>query len=83
MKLLPQTKIGKVSFWLVITGFIVIVLLNVIDEAAYCGKCPDGYRKEGGVCNPECYSEVRGFNAPPFRASTYESENAHGKCPCL
>ena len=27
---LPRTKIGKISFWLVISGFILIIILNVI-----------------------------------------------------
>lgn len=56
----PRTKLGKIAVFLGISGLIVIILLNIISETAYCGLCPEGYRKEGKVCNPECY-----YNTPP------------------
>ena len=52
---LPKTKTGKVSLWLGISGLIVIILLNILAENAYCGLCPEGFRKDGNSCNPECY----------------------------
>jgi len=34
----PKTKIGKISFWSVITGFLIIVILNVIADATQCSN---------------------------------------------
>jgi hypothetical protein len=56
----PQTKLGKVSFWLGVSGLVVIILLNVVGEMAFCSICPEGYRKDGSACNPECY-----YSTPP------------------
>jgi hypothetical protein len=69
MQWLPKTKIGKISFWMVISGFLVIVLLNVIGELAFCNDCPDGYLIEGHVCNPACYYSTPACLSPSI-AST-------------
>jgi hypothetical protein len=65
----PKTTIGKLSLWLVFLGVVTIILLNVIGDLAFCGKCPDGYRKEGEVCNPECYYSTPPCLAPSVPAS--------------
>lgn len=50
MYLLPKTKIGKVSFWLVISGLLVIVVLNVVAELMQANDRCDA--------NGICYSNV-------------------------
>jgi hypothetical protein len=64
MRWFPKIKIGKISLWLGLSGLLTIILLNVITEMAYCGICPEGYRKEGGACNPECYYSTPACLAP-------------------
>ena len=43
---IPKTKIGKISFWLVISGFILIIILNVISGLMQAND----YCDENGVC---------------------------------
>jgi len=64
----PKTKIGKISLWLGLSGLIVIILLNIISENFYCGICPEGYKKNGDICNPECY-----YNNPPCLSPSVET----------
>lgn len=47
---LPRTKIGKISFWLVISGFLLIIILNVIA----------GLMQSNDICNENgiCYSNL-------------------------
>lgn len=64
---LPKTKIGKISLWLGISGLIIIILLNILAETAYCGICPEGYKRDRSVCNPNCY-----YNNPPCLSPSIE-----------
>lgn len=54
----PQTNIGKIAFWLGLSGVIIVILLNILSEKTYCEICPEGYRLDGEVCNPVCYYSV-------------------------
>lgn len=67
MKWYPKTKLGKISLWLGLSGIIAIILLNIFAENAYCGLCPEGFRKDRNSCNPECY-----YSEPPCLSPSVE-----------
>jgi len=53
---LPRTKLGKWSFWLVISGFLVIIILNIIAGLLQTNDYCDA--------NGICYSEDNGGFRP-------------------
>lgn len=48
---LPRTKIGKISFWLAVSGVLIIIILNIISGLMQKNDSCD----ENGICysNPE------------------------------
>lgn len=54
MKWLPKTKLGKISAWIVIVSFLVIILLNVIA----------GLMQSNDICNAEgCQPALESLDA--------------------